>query len=131
MFVKVANSQTIALGDAVYVSSTDTSFTTTILSNTARLLKGMLVGIAGAAVTSAAASTSYIWIQRSGYVAAANIATGGAANTDLRTSATGGRLSTTVSAGNTALVFGIVGLATAAANVAPAVLNFPVISTAD
>lgn len=131
MFCKVANSQTIAAGDAVYVSSTDTSFTVTSLANAARLLKGMLVGIAGAAVTSAASSTSYVWVQRSGYASAVNVATGSAANTDLHTTATAGRLSATGSAGNSATVSGIVGLAAAASNAANCILNFPAISVAD
>lgn len=131
MFVKVANSQTIAAGDAVYVSSTDTTFVVTSLANAAKALKGMLVGVAGAAVTSAATSVSYMWIQRAGYAATVNVATSSTANADLHTSATSGRLTSTGSAGNSATVTGIVGLATAASNTAACILNFPAIGVAD
>ena len=131
IFVKLAASQTIAAGDWVYVSSTDNSFVVTSLANAAKALKGMVCGVAMAAATSGTTSYLYIWIQVGGYNASSNVATSSAANADLHTSATGGRLSGTGVGGTSATVTGVVGLATAASNTAATMLNNPTIGAAD
>lgn len=130
LFCKLAASQTIAAGNAVYVSD-HANFVITSLANAAKALRGAFVGIAGAAATSGATSYEYIWIQRAGYLASANCLTGSLANTVLHTTATTGRLDDTAVGGTSATVDGIVQLATAASNVAPVILNFPVIGVAD
>lgn len=130
LFVKLAASQTIAAGDYVYVS-TPSTFVVTSLSNTAKALLGAFVGVAGAAATSGTTSYEYIWIQRAGYNATTAAATSSTANTAMHTSATAGRLNSGGSAGVTATVDGVVLTATAASNVAAAMLNYPTIGVAD
>lgn len=131
MFVRLAPSQTIVAGDFVYVSSTNTDFLVTSLSNTARLLFGAQVGVAGASATSTATSLVYIWIQRKGIYVNANVVTGALVNALSRTTATGGRLGTTLGAGTTAQILGVTAVTTPASNLANVMLNLPVIQTAD
>lgn len=131
IFVKLAASQTIAAGDLVYVSSLDNTFVVTSLANAAKALKGSFVGVAMAAATSGTTSFQYIWMQVGGYCAVANVATSSSAFTDLHTTSTAGRLSSTGAGGTSATVTGIASTATAAANAAAVLLNNPTIGAAD
>lgn len=130
LFVKLAASQTIAAGDYVYVSS-HSAWEVTLLANAAKALLGAFVGVAGAAATSGTTSYQYIWIQRAGYNASTNCATGSLANTALHTTATIGRIDDTAAGGTSATVAGVVQLATAASNAAAVILNYPTIGVAD
>lgn len=132
LFCRLAPSQTIAAGDFVYVSSTDAGFLITSFSNTARgTTFGAIVGVAGAAATSTASSANFIWIMRKGVYVNANVVTGATGFTQLRSSATNGRLTATATASTTVQVNGVVALATAAANVANVMLNYPAIGAND
>lgn len=131
LFVKLAASQTVVTGDYLYVSSVDASFVATLLSNTAKALLGALVGVAGATITSSTTSYEYLWIQRAGYRAASNVLTASAANIALHTTATAGRLDDTAVGGTSAKVDGVIQTATAAANLANVMLNWPTIDDAD
>lgn len=132
LFCRLAPSQTIAAGDFVYVSSTDAGFLVTSFANAARgTTLGAIVGVAGAAATSTATSANFIWIMRKGVYLAANVVTGATGFTQLRSTATNGRVSSTASAGSSVQVNGVVALATAAANVANVMLNYPAIGAND
>jgi len=111
----------------IAVISTTSSFTASALSNTtAKGFLGKLVGKAGATVTTGQG----FWLQVAGYAAAVNAATSAAANTILSSTTTAGRIGG-ASAGNSAKVTGLVLVATAAANTAAAILNFPAVGTDD
>lgn len=132
LFCRLAPSQTIAAGDFVYVSSTDAGFLITSFANAARgTTLGAIVGVAGAAATSTASSANFIWIQRKGVYLNANVATSSTGFTQLRSSATGGRVTSTATASTSVQVNGVVALATAAANLANVMLNYPAIGAND
>lgn len=134
VYVRLAASQTITAGDFLYVSSVNAvDWVATALTQSAgRSVLGSEVGVAGCTVTSGSTSTASnytgIWICRMGRISA-NVASSVAGFSLLYTTSTAGRLNATSSAGNNSLVSGVVGLATAASNLAPVVLNFPVVST--
>mgnify|MGYP003646431443 FL=1 len=124
---KLEAASTCTAGDALIVT-TNSTWEVKALTNTLGVSKlGQLVGIAGATGTAG----QYVWMQVAGYNGTVNAVTGSAAFTALHSSATGGRLTSTAAAATSVAINGIVILATAASNVAAAVLTNPVVGAND
>lgn len=124
---KLEAASTCTAGDALIVT-TNSTWEVKALTDTLGVSKlGQLVGIAGATGTAG----QYVWMQVSGYNGTVNAVTGSAAFTALHSSATGGRLTSTAAASVSVGINGMVILATAAANVAAAVLSNPVVGAND
>jgi hypothetical protein len=116
----------ITAGDICLVT---TNSSWTVSSMTSALAKGKLgqmVGVAGGTATVG----QYLWMQVGGYTASVAATTGQAAFTVLSSTTTAGRIGA-ASAGNSAKVTGLVLLATAASNVAAAILTNPAVGTDD
>jgi hypothetical protein len=127
VWVRVIAGGTIARGDVVIVT-TNSSWTVQAVTNTLAASKlGQLVGVAGAGVTVG----QFFWMQTAGYSASVNAATGMTAFTAARSTATAGRLDDTITGGTTVAIPGIVLLATAASNVAAAILINPHVGAND
>ena len=125
-WIKVIAGGTVAAGDVALIT---TNSTFTAQSMTSALAKGKLgqqVGVVGAAATVG----QFFWLQVAGYVASVAATTGQAAFTVLSSTTTAGRIGA-ASAGVSAKVTGLVLLATAASNVAAAVLTNPAVGTDD
>lgn len=126
VWVRVIAGGTVARGDVVLVT---TNASWTVQAMTSALAKGKLgqmAGVAGAAATVG----QFFWMQIAGYSASVNATTGQAAFTVLSSTATAGRIGVAVG-GASAKVTGLVLLATAASNTAPAILTNPAIGTDD
>lgn len=124
---KLEASATCTAGDALVVTTNSTWEVQALTNTLATGALGQLVGIAGATGTAG----QYVWMQVAGYAASINVVTGSAAFTAMHSLATAGRLTTTAAGGTTFAVNGMVILATAADNVAAAILNNPVVGAAD
>jgi hypothetical protein len=125
MFVKAGG--TVTANDFVIVTDSAAHVAQALTNTLGRANFGARCGVAGASAT----VDQYFWMCVEGYLAAANVTTGTAANVALRTTATAGRVGSTVSAGTTAAVGPGVGLSTAASNTAPIFLNNPTITVLD
>ena len=117
---------TVAAGDVVLVTTNSSWTAQAMTSALAKGKLGQMVGVAGAAATVG----QFFWMQIAGYSASVNATTGQAAFTVLSSSTTAGRLGA-ASAGVSAKVTGLVLLATAASNVAAAILTNPAVGTDD
>ncbi len=130
-WVYVLAGAAIAVGDACIIVNTTTLWTATPVTSTLAAAKlGDLVGVSPLV---AIASASYGWLQRAGKCAALNCISSVTANVQLKTTTTGGRLTSTLATASTVNITGAV-LATAnaaATGPAQAILNFPVIGTGD
>lgn len=117
----------ITAGDFVIITTNSTWIGQSVTSTLGKGKLGQMVGVAGAT----AAANDYIWVQRTGYNSSVACATSSTAFTTLHTGATAGRSTTTSVGGTSAIIAGVVVLATAASNVAAAFLNWPVIGADD
>jgi hypothetical protein len=124
MFVLAAGA--ITANDFVIVTTNSTWSVQSMTSTLAKGKLGQIVGVAGATATSG----QYLWMQIAGYRASVPATTGQAAFTVLSSTATAGRIGAAVG-GASAKVTGVVLLATAASNVAAAILKNPAIGTDD
>jgi hypothetical protein len=125
IFVKAGG--TITQGDVVIVTTNSTWIVQSMTNTLASSKLGQLCGVAGASCT----VNQFIWMQTSGYTASVSAVTGMTAFTAARSTATAGRLDDTITGGTTVAIAGIVLLATAASNVAAAVLNNPTVGAND
>jgi len=117
---------TVAAGDVCLIT-TNSSWTASAMTSTlAKGKLGQMVGVAGAAATVG----QFFWMQIAGYSASVNATTSGAAFTVHSSTATAGRIGAAVG-GASAKVTGLVLLATAASNAAPAILTNPAVGTDD
>jgi len=141
-FVYATSSITIAAGSVVLFSATPGSWSVALLTNTnGRANFGALLGVTGGATGSVNVPScgtnvtgNYFWVQRAGN--AQKVLSGptlGTTFTLLHTSTVGGEIGATGGAGTSAIVDGIVFSQnpTATAVGYNAVLNYPVVSTAD
>lgn len=117
---------TVAAGDVVLLTTNSTWTAQALTSTLGKGKLGQMVGVAGAAATVG----QFFWMQIAGYNASVNATTGQAAFTVLSSTATAGRIGAAVG-GTSAKVTGLVLLATAASNVAAAILTNPAIGTDD
>lgn len=124
---KLEAASTCTAGDAVIVTTNSTWEIKALTSTLGKGKLGQRVGIAGATGTAG----QYVWVQTSGYNSAVNAATGATGFTVLHTSATAGRLTATSVGGTSAIISGIVILATAASNTAAAFLAGMVVGADD
>ncbi len=130
-WVYVLAGGTINAGDVVIITNTAALWTANAITTILAVGKlGDLVGVALVAI----ASGSYGWVQRAGKCATLNVIASVAANAQLRTTNTAGRLTGTTATGSSTQLAGVV-LTTANGGTAGAfvegILNFPVISTGD
>lgn len=126
-WVRVIAGGTVARGDIVLIT-TNSTWTAQAMTNALAASKlGQLVGVAGASATVG----QFFWMQTTGYSASVNAVTGMTAFTAARSTATAGRIDDTITGGTTVAITGIVLLATAASNVAAAVLNNPAVGAND
>lgn len=116
LFVQIASGKASTVGDFMIVTNHATGVWTVdqLTSTTGKTKLGSRLGIAMATGT----TLQYIWIQTSGYNAAANITTGVVANVALHSSATAGRIGSASVGGTSIAVSGVVALATSASNTA-------------
>lgn len=124
VFVKAGG--TVAAGDVVLITTNSTWIAEAMTSTLAKGKLGQMVGVAGAAATVG----QFFWMQIAGYNASVAATTGQAAWTVLSSTTTAGRIGA-ASAGNSAKVTGLVLVATAASNVAAAILTNPAVGTDD
>jgi hypothetical protein len=125
-WVRVIAGGTVAAGDVCLIT-TNSSWTAQALTSALGKGKlGQMVGIAGAAATVG----QFFWMMTAGRYPSVNATTGQAAFTVLSSTATAGRLGT-ASGGVSAKVTGLVLTATAAGNVAAAILPGAAIGTDD
>jgi hypothetical protein len=117
---------TVAAGDVCLITTNATWTASAATSTLAKGKLGQMVGVAGAAATVG----QFFWLQIAGYNASVNATTGQAAHTVLSSTATAGRIGVAVG-GASAKVTGLVLLATAASNAAPAILTNPAVGTDD
>jgi len=126
-WVYVLAAGAITANDFVIVT-TNSTWAVQAMSNTLAASKlGQLVGVAGATATSG----QYLWMQVSGYRASVSAVTGMTGFTAARTTATAGRIDDTITGGTTVAITGAIILATAASNVAAALLNNPTVGAND
>lgn len=125
-WVRVIAGGTVARGDVVLIT-TNSSWTAQAMTSTlAKGKLGQMVGVSGAAATVG----QFFWMQIAGYNASVNATTGQAAFTVLSSTATAGRIGAAVG-GASAKVTGLVLLATAASNVAAAIITNAAVGTDD
>lgn len=127
VLVKLEAESTCTAGDCLIVTDNSTWEVKAMTDTLAFGKLGQILGIAGATGTAG----QYLWMQTGGYAASVNCATGSTAFTGLHSSSSAGRLTTTGAGGTSVDVVGIVILATAAANVAAAILTAPAVGTDD
>ena len=125
-WVRVIAGGTVAAGDVCLITTNSSWTASAMTSALAKGKLGQMVGVAGSAATVG----QFFWMQVAGYVASVAATTGQAAFTVLSSTTTAGRIGA-ASAGNSAKVTGLVLLATAASNVAAAILTNPAVGTDD
>ena len=127
VLTKLEAASTCTVGDILIVT-TNSTWEVKALTDTLGVSKlGQLVGVAGATGTAG----QYVWMQTAGYNSTVNAVTVSAAFTALHSSATAGRVTSTAAAAVSVAINGMVLLATAAANVAAAILTNPVVGAND
>lgn len=117
----------ITLGDVVIITETGALWTANSITNI--LAQSKLGNWLGVAALTAIASGSYGWVQRAGKSAGMSVIFSTAANTQLFTTTTAGRLTSASVAGSTVTINGAV-LTTAAPTTSGPIqadLNFPVV----
>lgn len=124
IFVKAGG--TVAAGNVCLITTNATWIAQAMTSTLAKGKLGQMVGVAGAAAT----VDQFFWMQVAGYNASVAATTGQAGFTVLSSTATAGRIGAAVG-GASAKVTGLVLLATAASNVAAAILTNPAVGTDD
>ena len=129
-WVYVLTGSALAVGDAVIITNTGVLWTATAITST--LAAGKLGAYVGVNPLVAQATGTYGWVQRAGKCAGINVLSSVSANQILRTTGTAGRLTSVVLTSTSVQISGAI-ITTAATTTGqqPAVLNYPVISTAD
>jgi hypothetical protein len=126
-WVYVLAAGAITANDFVIVTTNSTWAVQSMTNTLAASKLGQLVGVAGATATSG----QYLWMQTKGYRASVSAVTGMTGFTAARTTATAGRIDDTITGGTTVAITGVIILATAASNVAAALLNDPTVGAND